>query len=103
MGTVKENLIAARALIDTPEKWNTNGSFGSDGCYCAIGALERAPTEYTDFRYLEREWTALWKALPKEHRHPVVPNVMDIFTYNDEVASHIEMMALFTRAIEAQP
>lgn len=38
MSEVAEVLRAARALIDTPDKW-CQGQFHKDGAYCASGAI----------------------------------------------------------------
>lgn len=40
MATVKENLIAARALIDTPEKWEAMGMSWSRAIYTATNGWE---------------------------------------------------------------
>lgn len=100
--TVRENLIAARALIDTPEKWVADGVFERDGCYCAVGALEMANGKFTHCGLLVEECDALWMALPDEHKTGPEPSKGDIFIYNDDVATHADIMALFDRAIAAQ-
>lgn len=40
MATVKENLIAARALIDTPEKWEAAGKSWSVAIFIATGGWD---------------------------------------------------------------
>lgn len=40
MASVKENLIAARALIDTPEKWEAMGKSWSRAIYTATSGWE---------------------------------------------------------------
>lgn len=97
---VKENLIAARALIDTPEKWGKGSkSFpldtGYDGkCLCAHGAL---------FQALSGNWgrsadvvtTALWRVLPNGDWR-TTPD------FNDHPdTTHADIMSLFDRAIAA--
>ena len=99
--SVRDNLIAARALIDTPEKWNNSGSFGSDGCFCAIGALEWSSGEWRNFIYYNPESAALWRALPDDFKLGSMPSVVDVFAYNDDAAEHADIMALYDRAIEA--
>jgi hypothetical protein len=94
MSSVKENLIAARALIDTPEKW-IKGTFSNDnGCFCALGAVDKAlglPMG-DDGGKTEQ---ALYEALP-----PFVSGVAD---FNDAPTTfHADIMALFDRAIAAQ-
>lgn len=86
MATVKENLIAAKALIDTPEKW-IKGELSKNGCYCALGAVQRASN------YNVRTKDALYDALPD----------VGIMTFNDDPnTTHSDIMALFDRAIAAE-
>lgn len=39
MNTVKENLIKAKALINTPYKWRKGGLIDDKGCLCSLGAI----------------------------------------------------------------
>jgi hypothetical protein len=39
MNIVKENLIKAKALIDTPDKWSKGGLIDNNGCLCSLGAI----------------------------------------------------------------
>ena len=63
--TIKQRLIAARALIDTPEKW-TKGAFQRNAtgravaphdeavaAYCAFGAIRRVCWHPDDFEVYE--------------------------------------------------
>jgi hypothetical protein len=95
MSTVKENLIAAKALIDTPEKW-IKGSFHKAGCFCAVGALGMASNGNPEnWGYDERE--ALLRALP------VDAVAYSVALFNDDPdTTHADIMALFDRAIAAQ-
>lgn len=96
--TVKDDLIAARALIDTPEKW-CKGAFELDGHLCALGALRKAttgsarlpnaaPGEFV--RYIRaRMWIESKVSSGVEH-------------FNDDPATtHADVLAMFDRAIEA--
>lgn len=97
--SVKENLIAAKALIDTPEKWGKGrDSFpltrlGGAKCLCAHGAL---------FEAMGGEWASgsieairkLRASLPSEWRY--TPEFND-----DPATTHADIMALYDRAIEA--
>lgn len=93
--TVKQNLIAARALIDTPEKWH-RGSMRSDGCVCAMGAVAdiTKAAGRTGWISETREYKALRAVLPRAFNH--VP------AFNDDPATtHADIMDLFGRAIAA--
>lgn len=95
MASVKENLIAARALIDTPEKWGKGSFRAVDGCLCAVGALGVATTGNAH-DWSASAYNALYDALP-ETAYAGVPS------YNDNPnTTHAEIMALFDRAIAAQ-
>jgi hypothetical protein len=95
MATVKENLIAARALIDTPEKWG-KGAWHSRGCFCAIGAVLEAQGKLGRAAYGGETEVALMHALPA--------GIGSVEDFNDQFrTTHADIMALFDRAIEAQP
>jgi hypothetical protein len=96
--TLVDDLKAAKALIDTPEKW-AKGDYEFSGCYCALGAAAKAigfdPNDNwlndSRARGIER---ALEAALPKGMAF--VPD------FNDSASTtHADIMALFQRAIEA--
>lgn len=98
MKTTKDLLIAARKLIDTPEKLLQNGLANNEGFglpatkFCSIGALTEAgglPGAYGAAHL------ALIEALP----HTVLTS--SIAHFNDE-STHPEVMALWDRAIAAQ-
>jgi hypothetical protein len=101
--TVRDDLIAARALIDTPEKW-VRGHYERQGCYCALGAARKALYGTTDWRPGE-DWrgddnhvtTALRRELSEEW-HGSVDDFND-----DPSTTHADVLALFDRAIAAQP
>jgi len=108
MGTVKRSLIAARALIDTPEKWRKDEQSGHENC-CAMVAVNRVFG--TDGGWVDDDIAtlvrlALFEELPQAFkslgrpRHPAIL----VGNFNDHPATtHADIMALFTRAIEAQP
>jgi hypothetical protein len=93
MATVKENLIAARALIDMPEKWG-KGSYQEGGCHCAIGAVLKVQGLLGISCFAGDEENALKAALP----------TLDMVEhFNDHpFTTHADIMALFDRAIAAQ-
>ena len=90
--SVKDDLIAAKALIDTQEKWRQDGRYGLlSGSLCAEGACMTATRSYNqlvDF---------LYDALPGKNRWKSVAEYND-----DRRTTHADIMALFDRAIAAQ-
>ena len=102
MSTVKENLIAAKALIDTPEKWLKYDLRNEDRtCFCAIGAIEMA-AEYGPNNgdlFNSPEVIALASSLPRPS-----DTWTDVSFFNDRKSTkHPDIMALYDRAIAAQP
>lgn len=108
--TVKETLIAAKALIDTPDKWTTKG-FARDAkgtllhwgdnwetatCWCSAGAIYAVDTDQV--------------SAVREFARAVLPKVdanwddelLDklVGDWNDN-HTHEEVMAAFDKAIEA--
>lgn len=97
MASVRENLIAAKSLISTPMKWH-RGSMRGHECWCAMGAVADVIKADGRAGWISDtpEYQALRLALPKGFSH--VP------TYNDcPYTSYEDIMALFQRAIDAQP
>ena len=94
MASVKENLIAAKALIDTPAKWGK----GCDRvCFCALDAASAIPDAYIGVR------DALKLALPADFEPDQSNWNHDVAQFNDEPGTtHADIMALFDRAIAAQ-
>lgn len=99
--TIRDDLIAAKALIDTPEKWGK----GSDRSQpCALQAL-RSVEGGTNYLSL-RGYLALCYAIPEEspYRHFGHPAHPFVGGYNDDPSTtHADIMALFDRAIVASP
>lgn len=92
MPTVKENLIAARALIDAPEKWastyHERFQSGVVERLDAIDACERVTGDFSLSRHLR-------DVLPDDAWTVTMFN-------NSSDTTHSDMMALFDRAIAAQ-
>lgn len=84
MTTVRENLVAARALIDTPEKWRTGRHIRT--------RVMMAVRLSGGFDPEERALTAVLPA-----GFPTIRSFED-----GETTMHSEIMALFQRAIDAQ-
>jgi hypothetical protein len=101
-----DDLRAAKALIDTPEKWAKGTYQSQSGCLCVLGACRKVvfngaldgdhPGYVGDANPLA---FALGDALPRGR--------FSVSDYNDDPATtHADIMALFDRAIaaaEAQP
>ena len=84
--TTRETLIAARAWIDTPEKW-TQGVYHVDGARCMGGALMLAAAGRTE---------------PYLVIYAVIGDDYSISSWNDQPGrTHAEVMEVFDRAIEA--
>lgn len=96
MPTVKENLIAARALIDTPEKWaheNKNRVAKGGKCLCAVDALNEVglEPEFLDqfLPYGPETWAGSGLMIPTAN-------------FNDHPdTTHTDIMAVIDRAIAA--
>lgn len=96
--SVRDHLIAARALIDTPEKW-MKGSYHSQstGCLCALGALGvAAHGDAYDWEYVDAK--ALLSVLRPDDEDWLI--VVDFNDHPD--TTHADVMAWFDRAIAAQ-
>lgn len=97
MASVRENLIAAKALIDTPEKWG-KGAFisGSSGCLCVLGALGVAARSDA-YAWNYQDANALLSVLPFK-----ASSETSLAKFNDDPrTTHADVMALFDRAIAA--
>jgi len=103
---VREDLIAAKALIDTPEKWGKGldsftRSYGTSpiGATCAMGACNAIA--HVRSGYFGHRNDGLFILLAKALRAqlPVGRSVPD---FNDApTTTHADIMALFDRAIAA--
>lgn len=85
-------LTAARALIDTPDKWSCDG-WGRGGKMCAAHAIYRACGQAYG-KYHDAAYEALARVIWG------VPNRM-IGPWND-THTHAEVMSAFDRAIAAR-
>ena len=102
MTSVRENLIAAKALIDTPEKWGKGyGITPPTNCLCAESACAEAAGSLQLLKMLS--WEALEAALPEPWRTRSIEEDMAAHHFNDHPdTTHADIMALFDRAIAAQ-
>lgn len=102
-----ELLIAARAMIPTPNEWtkgvnarDANGepveACDSDAvCYCTLGAVDSIGYSAVSTRDYSRAVLALEAAIPEGFR-------LEVFEYQDlPETTHADVLALFDRAIAA--
>jgi len=96
--SVKENLIRAKALIDTPEKWGKDFYYEQDGCLCVVGALGKAMgISASGGQFCDSLVRALNAELPES-----APIRNHLPAFNDHPdTTHADIMALFDRAIAA--
>lgn len=101
--TLRDDLIAARALIDTPEKWGKGRSIfrgPAKPLLCAIDAC------YAVSKAQAQDSAHSVKAL-ESHLRPGYVHLRDddglaVVRFNDDPATtHADIMALFQRAIDA--
>lgn len=96
--TPKEILIAARALIDTPEKW-VKGAFAlhtdHGTCYCLAGALLKA----TPGDIFNEDFAAAGTVLKKAINSPSADFRLHLWNDAPE-RTHSEVLAVVDRAIE---
>ena len=98
--TVADDLRAARALIDSPDKWAKGPGTWGEGRACASQALQHMGTEPPDAiaRALPFRWK-LWQWL--RGRWSILSST-NIIRFNDNPrTTHADIMALFQRAIDA--
>lgn len=92
--TTREVLVAARALIDTPEKW-IQGTWNLDlasgaTCFCALGALREVVGGLAGDAF-----SLLCDQVPGRYKRGIA-------RFNDApTTTHADVMALFDRAIAA--
>jgi hypothetical protein len=88
-------LIAARALIDTPNKW-TKGAWQTGCTYCAAGAARKVIFGTSN------DWSLDFWATPIALALDAQAPGHNVALYNDDPATtHNDVLALFDRAIEA--
>lgn len=93
--TIAEILTAAKALIDTPEKWAANGNqfTGLHGPHCASTAIGHASQlDYSKHRSACRLLEAAYSG--KNSDEPA----LGVIAWNDR-STHAEVMAGFDRAV----
>jgi hypothetical protein len=110
--SLKDDLIAARALIDTPEKWRKDAYSHDPNSCCAMIAANRTqgltspyyPAAHKLVEAIPEEWMVANEArISSSHRYSTgqVPGLY-VGEYNDDPATtHADILALYDRAIEA--
>lgn len=106
--TLKDDLIAAKALIDTPEKWRKDDRDFYDECCCAAIACHRVSRRgrigIVAGEAEDAMLQSLYDALDDEWRTVHGEPGVYVGHYNDAPdTTHADIMALFDRAIEAAP
>lgn len=85
-----DDLKAAKALIDTPEKW-VKGTYEKDGCRCLLGALIDSTHDFGSYGAAQRAVAGQFSD-PKLH----------IADFNDLPATtHADVLSVLDRAIKA--
>lgn len=84
--TLRDDLIKAKALIDTPEKW-LQGALKRNGCFCAMGAGLETRNDEVLFALQHHLPNPAWDTIPGFNDAPTT--------------THADIMALFDRAIAA--
>ena len=98
MTTVRDNLIAARKLIEREDKWG-KGEYEYQGFMCAIGAIAAVQCGSPGSAERSEDGKALASALPDD----MEKHTFYVTIYNDAPeTTHADILALFDRAIAAQ-
>lgn len=96
MASIKENLIAAKALIADPMNW---GQGPDRDCFCILDAADDVSGKYGDLFAADLLGEFLppgYEPDPSNWNHPVAQ-------FNDDPATtHADIMAVYDRAIAAQ-
>ena len=104
--TLKDDLIAAKVLIDSPDKW-VKGMLRDGARHCLLGAVEVVTEQTKQWPPNERFTIAtarLAEAIPDEWQTFTTFWFDQLPIYNDRAkTTHPDIMALFDRAIEAAP
>lgn len=90
--SIRNHLIAAKEMVNTPEKWRQDGRFGfHTNRMCAMGACASVETDNANMASLM--YSALRDAIPHGWGR-------DVPGFNDHPSTtHADIMALFDRAI----
>lgn len=98
--SVRDDLIAARALIDKPEKWaheSTARAKEGGNCLCAVDAM----TEVNGATFIKMH-RVMTRCLPANFLADDDSELDPIAQFNDAPSTtHADIMALFSRAINA--
>lgn len=102
--SVRENLIAAKALIADPSRWaaaDRDRVVNGGSCLCALDAVAEIVGNDWDHDGAD-ERTALHLSIPSEFRISTQSLLHPVAQFNDCISTtHQDMMFLFDRAIEA--
>jgi len=98
--TLRDDLIAARALIDTPEKWRKGEAAYWSAPFCALGACSHVASGGNVFE--PRRMNGMRRALRMSLPDGPGEEEFDFPTtrFNDDPdTTHADVLALFDRAI----
>jgi len=112
-----EILIAARALVDTPDKW-TKGSYAKDGqgrqvpsyseqaqCFCTLGAFFHASASFHEKPFIQTpEHELMERQARRALGNAINPKALFILfaDWNDAPErTHAEVLAAYDKAIAA--
>lgn len=101
MNTV-ETLIKARSLIEDPKNWNRNGLFNSKSWfgfgrekYCILGAVNKVTGQY----FSDAHNFIYGAFIDMKNEGLISPDLL-LVLFNDHEATHVEILAIFDRAIK---
>ncbi len=100
MRTVTQDLLAAKSLIETPDRWIRGSLRERDfmGCrYCTLGALSEATSVFPE---ADEHYNLAYAAL--QAQLPNYPSSGSIAWFNDDPrTTHTDVLGLFDRAIRS--
>lgn len=97
--TLRDDLIAAKALIDTPEKWRKGENAYWYEPFCVLGACREVSYDRGGLPDMQGMRKALRLALPPEYRNDEIFDYPTTRFNDDPDTTHADVMALFDRAI----
>lgn len=99
--TLRDDLIAAKALIDTPEKWGKGNYLNAAGCLCALGAVRKA-IYGSPYGGAKGDWVGDLNPAANMLADMLPEGEWSVSDFNDKPATlHPDIMAMFDRAIAA--
>jgi len=99
MLTVKELLIKAKSLIETPETW-TQGTYAKDANGQSVTSFSTEATQFCAMGAIRRATSCDAATFQRDKCYMAIRNAagMDLTDYND-TNDHMAVMAIFDKAI----